>query len=90
MFRTKSGEELEKCMDSRNIQEYPKGTLFEVSAVEKKTGEHGEYGVACVSTVVGGKRRDRQDSTISERYGRVSSRTTVFAFVLRNATRTFG
>ena len=43
-------------MDSRNIQEYPKGTLFEVTAVEKKTGEHGEYGVACVSTVIGGKR----------------------------------
>ena len=54
--RTKPDEELEKCMDSRNIQEYPKGTLFEVSGLERKTGEHGEYGVATCSSVVNGKR----------------------------------
>ena len=43
-------------MDSRNVQSYPKGTLFEVATVERKTGEHGEYGLMTCSTVVDGKR----------------------------------
>ena len=43
-------------MDSKNIQEYPKGTLFEVTALEKKTGEHGDYGIMTCSTVISGRR----------------------------------
>ena len=43
-------------MEIRNIQTYPKGTLFEVTTLEKRTGEHGDYGEATCSTVVNGKR----------------------------------
>lgn len=47
---------LNKVTEVKSVQDYPKGTLFEVSAVERITGEHGEYGVMTCSTSIEGKR----------------------------------
>ena len=47
---------LDKATDTKSIQEFPNGTLFEVTAVEKLTGEHGEYGLMTCSATVEGRR----------------------------------
>ena len=49
-------ETFNKVSESKAIGEYPKGTLFEVSALDSVQGEHGEFGMMTCSTVVNGKR----------------------------------
>ena len=47
---------LSRATEVKSLQDYPKGALFEVTAVERVEGEHGEYGVMTCSTTIDGRR----------------------------------